>query len=187
MDDCHARARSKRAHKKNEINIEDSASVQTFCKRYIVEESLVKKYLEHLNYLEMMRDKREMEKKNKNLKENTMSYEEFDWMEMLNSGTLAKQRVCVLEKYIHKHNLLVVKGKNKPQKVNTIMDHFWSFVESTVTNKQSSLSVEEVDDHEECEVHEGDEALPTCPSDEDFVLGEIGESSDQLSESESDS
>ena len=27
-----------------------------------------------------------MEKKNKNLKENTMSYEEFDWMDMLNSG-----------------------------------------------------------------------------------------------------
>ena len=38
---------------------------------------------------------------------------------MLISGTLAKQRVCVLHKYIHKHNLLVVKG----QKVNAIMDH----------------------------------------------------------------
>ena len=39
--------------------------------------------------------------------------------------------------------------------------------------------LEEVDDHDECEVNEGDEALPTCSSDEDFVLGEIGESSDQ--------
>ena len=58
------------------------------------------------------------------------------------------------------------------------------------TNKQSSLILEEVDDHGECDVDEGDEALPTCPSDEDFVLGEIGGSSDQrpqLSESESDS
>ena len=35
--------------------------------------------------------------------------------------------------------------------------------------------------------NEGDEALRTCPSDEDFVLGEIGESSNQPSESESDS
>ena len=45
-------------------------------------------------------------------------------------------------------------------------------------------------DHDECDVDEGDEALPTCPSDEDFVLGEVGESSDQrpqLSQSESDS
>ena len=72
------RARSKRVHKKNEINIEDSASVQTFCNRDIVEKSLVKKYLEHLDHLEMMSEKRKMEKKNKNLKENTMSCEDFD-------------------------------------------------------------------------------------------------------------
>ena len=74
-----------------------------------------------------------------------------------------------------------MKGKNKPQKVNAIMDHLQSFAESTQTNKQSSLSVEEVNDHDECDVDERDETLPTCPSDEDFVLGEIGESSDQLS------
>ena len=47
VDDYHPRARLKQAHKKNEINIEDSPSVQTFCRRYIVEESLVKKYLEN--------------------------------------------------------------------------------------------------------------------------------------------
>ena len=151
VDDYHPRARSKQVHKKNEINIEDSASVQTFCNRCIVEESLVKKYLEHLNHLEMMSEKRKMEKKNKNLKENTISYDEFDWIEMLNIWTLAKQSVCVLDKYIHKHNLLAVKGKNKPQKVNAIMDHWRSFAESTQANKQSSLSVEELDDHDECE------------------------------------
>ena len=43
----------------------------------------MKKYLEHLNHLEVMTEKRKMNKINKNLKENTMSYEEFDWMEML--------------------------------------------------------------------------------------------------------
>ena len=37
------RSRSKRVHKKNEINIEDSASVETFCNSYIVEKSLVRK------------------------------------------------------------------------------------------------------------------------------------------------
>ena len=186
VDDYHPRARLKQVHKKNEINIEDSASVQTFCNRDIVEKSLVKKYLEHLNHLEIMSEKRKMEKKNKNLKENTMYYEEFDWMEMLNSGKLAKQRACPLDEYIHKHNSFAVKGKNKPQKVNAIMDHLRSFAKSTQINKQSSLTVEEVDDHDEREVDKGDEALPICPSDEDFVLGEIGESSNQLPESESD-
>ena len=43
VDDYHPRARLKQVHKKNEINIEDSASVQTFCNRYIVKKSLVKK------------------------------------------------------------------------------------------------------------------------------------------------
>ena len=53
--------------------IEDSASVQTFCNRYIVEESPVKKYLEHLSHLDIMSENKQMEKKNKNLKENTIS------------------------------------------------------------------------------------------------------------------
>ena len=52
----------------------------------------------------MMSENRKMLKKNKNSKENTVSYEEFDQMEMMNSGTLAKQGACVLDKYIHKHN-----------------------------------------------------------------------------------
>ena len=68
-----------------------------------------------------------------------MFYEEFDWIEMLNGRAPAKQRVCVLDKYIHKHNLLAVKGKNKPQKVNAIMDQLRSFAESTQTNKQTKL------------------------------------------------
>ena len=61
VDDYHARARMK-------------SISSIFCNRHIVEESLVKKYLEHLNHLEMMSDKRKMEKKKNNLKENTMSY-----------------------------------------------------------------------------------------------------------------
>ena len=80
------------------MSIEDSTSVQTFCNRYIVEESLVKNYIEQLNHLEMISNKRKTEKKIKNAKENTMSYEEFDWNKMLNDGTLAKQRVPVLNK-----------------------------------------------------------------------------------------
>ena len=57
VDDYHPRARLKQVHKKNEINIEDSASVQTFC-----------------------------------------SKDGNGWMEMLNSGKLAKQRVCALDR-----------------------------------------------------------------------------------------
>ena len=81
----------------------------------------------------MMSEEGKMEKKKQQFER------ELDWMEMLNSGTLAKQRVCVLDKYIHKHNLLAVKGKNKPQIVNAIMDQLRPFAESTQTNKQTKL------------------------------------------------
>ena len=97
---------------------------------------------------------------------------------MLNDGTLAKQRVHILDKYIQKHNLLAVKRKNQPQKVNAIINHLQS-------NKKSPINEEESDnEHESEDVF--DEALSTCSSYEDMVLGEIGESNDQLSDSESD-
>ena len=45
----------------------------------------------------MMSEKRKMEKKNNNLKENKMSYEEFYWMEMLNTCKTA----CMCSGQIH--------------------------------------------------------------------------------------
>ena len=68
--------------------------------------------------------------------------------------------------------------KKKPQKVNAIVNHLQS-------NKKSPINEEESDNEHESE-DEFDEALSTCSSDEDMVLGEIGVSSDQLSDSESD-
>ena len=85
--------------------MEDTLSVQAFCIKYIVEENLVKSYLEHLKHLEMMNEKRNTETRGRHLQENSLSYEDFDWQKMVNEGTLEKQRVCVLDKYIEKHHL----------------------------------------------------------------------------------
>ena len=124
--------------------------------------------------------KNEKQKRKKKLKENAMSYEEFDWNEMLNDGTLAKQRVPILEKYIKKHNLLAVKSGKKSQKVNAIIDHLQS-------NKRKRIDEEEYDSEYEYDSEdEYEETFPTCFSDEDMVLDEIGESSHQMSDSESD-
>ena len=69
---------------------------------------MVKSYLEHLKHLEMMNEKSKTETRGRNLQENSMSYEDFDWQKMINEGTLEKQRVCVLDKYIEKHHLSTV-------------------------------------------------------------------------------
>lgn len=63
VDDFHPRPCLKQAYRNKEISIEDCASIQTFCNKYIVEENLVKTYLENLNHLEMMSEKRKTEKK----------------------------------------------------------------------------------------------------------------------------
>ena len=49
---------------------------------------------------------------------------------MVNEGTLEKQRVCDLDKYIEKHHLCAVRNKNKPEKVrsSTIYYSFDSFL-----------------------------------------------------------
>ena len=47
----------------------------------------------------MMNMKRKAETREKNLQENSMSFEDFDWQKMVNGGTLAKQCVCVLDKF----------------------------------------------------------------------------------------
>ena len=89
----------------------------------------------------MMSEKRKTEEKKKNLKENAMSYEEFDWNEMLNDGTLAKQCVPILDKHIEKHNLLAVKSGKKPQKVNAIIDHLQSNKENALMRKNMILNM----------------------------------------------
>ena len=134
--------------------MEDTLSVQAFCIKYIVDENLVKSYLEHLKYLEMMNEKRKTETRGRKLQENSMSYADFDWQKMVNEGTLQKQRVCVLHKYIEKHHLSAVRNKNKPEKVSAIIHHLL---------------------HAVC-TSERDE-------DQDLVIEEIGESSDEKSDS----
>ncbi|EDO30504.1 predicted protein [Nematostella vectensis] len=91
-------------------------------KKYIVEESLVKDFLTHLNHLEMMRNGH-MKSKRKKQQEDRMSFDDFDWNKMLDDGTLEKQRVAILDKCIDHYQLLSVRNKNKPEKLRAIIKH----------------------------------------------------------------
>ena len=142
VDDFHPRARLRALHKEKAINVEDALSVKAFCNKYIVEENLVKLYLEHLNHLEMMNDKRKTETRDKNLQENNMSCEDFDWQKMFNEGTLAKQRVCILDKYIEKYNLSAVRNKKKTEKVSAIVHHLQYAVSASESGED--LVLEEI-------------------------------------------
>lgn len=92
-----------------QISQEDIESVQCFSKKiHCWRKELVKEYLDHLDHLDMMNEKRKTERKKKNLQENSMTCEKFDRKQMLKDGTLQKQRVAVLDKYIEEHKLPAV-------------------------------------------------------------------------------
>ena len=68
---------------------------------------------------------------------------------------MEKQRVCVLDKYIEKHHLSAVRNKKKPENVSAINHHLLH-----------AVSTSERD------------------GDQDLVIEEIGESSDEKSDSD---
>ena len=104
----------------------------------------------------MMSEKRKHEKQTKKQQEDEMSCDDFDWYKMLDDGTLEKQRVAILDKYIYHYQLLSVRNKNKPEKLRSIIKH----LKDQRNNEDDSV--------------------------DDEVLNEIGESSDDFSDSSSD-
>ncbi len=123
VDDFHPRACLRALHKEKAIDINSTTRIQAFSNRYIVEVNLVKDYIAHLNHLEMMSEKRKVEKQTKNAQENRKSCEDFDWQKMLEDGTLKKQRVTILDKYIEYYQSSSVLNKNKPEKLKAIIQH----------------------------------------------------------------
>ena len=98
-------------HKQKAIIVNDAASIEAFSNIYIIEESLVRDYLAHLKHMEMMSGKRKQKKQTKNQQEDRIPYDDFDWYKILDDGTLEKQRVAILNKYIDDYQLLLVRDK----------------------------------------------------------------------------
>ena len=147
-DDFHPRARLRALHKQKAIIVNNAASIEAFSNIYIIEESLVRDYLDHLKHIEMMSGKRKQEKQTKNQQEARRPCDDFDWYKMLADGTLEKQHVAILNKYIDHYQLLLVRDKNKPEKLRAIFKHL----------------IEQRNNEDE--------------SDDDVVFNKIGESSD---------
>ncbi len=143
-DDYHPRAQLKKLHKENRISSDDSDAVKRFSQSYVVDENEVLDYLHHLQHLVLMGEKRKLEKQTKNARENEMTCDEFDWFKMLKDGTLSKQRVDVLNKYIDKYKLAVTKKSKKQNKVEAIALHL-----RIRLNSPSEIAVEEYCTREE--------------------------------------
>ena len=120
QDDYQPRAQIKEKFEDGTLALDDAESIGMFSKTFAVEESLTRKYLEHLEYIRFKKEKRSEERKRKKQEEVMRTYDDFDWVQMFHKGsTLAKLAVPALKLFLDRHHLAHGKMKDA-EKVNII-------------------------------------------------------------------
>lgn len=90
--------------------------LREFCDKYITEMSVVRTYLEHLQTLELNKEKRKSERQRKSSEENLQSYKDIDWVSHYKNSSLKQLKVKTIDKYLEKREMaayLSVKKKTK--------------------------------------------------------------------------
>lgn len=129
--------------------------------------------------LELKKEKKKKERLEKSSVKAKMTYQDYDWVGMCNDGTLSKQTLAMLDKYIPYHHL-----KSHPLKNDKLIEEQRHII-NNLTN--SATQQEQFDSGHELE----EAALSSEDKDQneavDFVrvVGEIGSSSSK-EEEESD-
>lgn len=119
VDDYQPRVLLRKCFEDENISLDDTESIKEFSKKFAVREDLVRKYLEHLQYLKVKRIKRAQERQKNKVTESSKMYEDYNWKEMQETGTLKKLKVSVLDLFLKKHNLMKPRMK-KNEKVLVI-------------------------------------------------------------------
>ena len=74
-----------------------------------------------------------------------MSYEDLDWQKMVSEGTLEKQRVVSLTSTLKSITCMsAVRNKNKPKKVSAIIHHLPHAVSTSERDEDQDLVIEEI-------------------------------------------
>ena len=140
-----------------------------------MEESLTRKYLEHLEYIRLKKEKRSEERKRKKQEEVMRTYDDFDWVQMFHEGTLAKLAVSALNLFLDRHHLAHGKMK-KVEKVNAVSawlanSKYHKIQQSGIRDKDNKAK----DDHgDPAELVDSD----VSDDEDDVILLEVGEPGD---------
>ena len=78
VDYYQTRAQIKTKFEDGTLALDDAESIGMFSKTFAVEESLTRKYLEHLEYIQLKKEKRSEERKRKKQEEIMKTYDDFD-------------------------------------------------------------------------------------------------------------
>ncbi len=103
----------------------------------------MRRYLEHLQTLELNKEKRKLERQRNNSEENLQNYDDIDWVSHYKNSSLKQLKVKTLEKYLEKHEMTTYLPVKKKDKVVAITHHI-AFQEL-----QKSLAVKNKVNHEQ--------------------------------------
>ena len=101
--------------------------------------------LEHLTILDLEKDKRK-ERLDKKSAEASKTYQECDWNAMFRDGSLSKQTVAVINKYVKHHGLCIASNNHSKLmevKRNTIQQQIQGFMQEGGSPLCSSENVDE--------------------------------------------
>lgn len=143
--------------------LKDPASIRAFASEFIVDESQVKRYIDHLKNIDQRRQVRSQTEQRQRQVRLDKSYSEYDWAGISRDGKLGKLRVYELKKYMEHHDICLP-GAKKDDMIKYITEHLSNIQRREPPSTRSSS--DESSDEE-------------SNSDDDLVDGEIGSSTDE--------
>ena len=129
-----------------------------------VQELLVRKYLEHLQYLEVKKSKQKDDRKRQRETDSQKKYADYNWEEMFIAGTLKKLEVSSLNLFLEKHQL-----GNKKMKKNDKLVLFSACLAKDQLNKATiEQAARKVNVEENVDLHDGEHEEETGDDDDDY-------------------
>ena len=183
-DDFQPRAQIKRMHAAGIISSTEEEAIKEFGEKYAVKDlNLVKKELDHLEYIHFKRMKRSDDKKRQNESERNKPLKDFDWPQLYKTGKINKLSVGVLNRYIVEKDLCSPLPRKKSEKVSIVEAHISRqiAIEQHVrygTGKNSKKQKNEIPEYE------SDDSDDNTISSEEDIIEEIESDSDCSSEGE---
>ena len=146
--------------------LDNPTKILEFSKKFVVSEECIRGNLEHLKVLDLKKDKRSRKKERVEKKSGQAGkkYEDFDWVSMLEDGSLTKQTIAVLDKYLRHYNI-DCQGRKKA-KLNEVQRHITNHLAVTQNLREQDSDADESEEDEVLTCDEDDE--------EEDILAEIG-------------
>jgi hypothetical protein len=100
VNDFNPRIQLKKLFQQGQWKDGDSETTHDFCQKFIVDEQIVRNALDELHYKEATRETRKREKRNRRDAEQKQSYDDINWLEIVNSKAINTLLVSTLDKYL---------------------------------------------------------------------------------------